>query len=118
MITWPKDPQPIPGMKYGDEVMTGFEYGAAVTMLQNGMLPEGLMVIKVISDRYDGRLRTDGVSDFNNGPWGYSGNPFGDDECGKFYGRSLSVWSALLALQGFIYDGPAGIIGFPAADES
>ena len=112
MITWPKDPQPIPGMKYGDEVMTGFEYGAAVTMLQNGMLPEGLMVIKVISDRYDGRLRTDGVSDFDNGPWGYSGNPFGDDECGKFYGRSLSVWSALLALQGFIYDGPAGIIGF------
>ena len=112
MITWPKNPQPIPGMKYGDEVMTGFEYGAAATMMQNGMLPEGLMVVKVISDRYDGRLRTEGVSDFDNGPWGYSGNPFGDDECGKFYGRSLSVWSILLALQGFIYDGPAGIIGF------
>ena len=47
-----------------------------------------------------------------NGAWGYSGNPFGDDECGKFYGRSLSVWSALLALQGFNYDGPAGRIGF------
>ena len=112
MITWPKNPQPIPGMKYGDEVMTGFEYGAAVTMMQNGMLDEGLMVMKVISDRYDGRLRTEGVSDFDNGPWGYSGNPFGDDECGKFYGRSLSVWSVLLALQGFIYDGPAGVIGF------
>ena len=27
-------------------------------------------------------------------------------------GSSLSVWSALLALQGFIYDGPAGRIGF------
>ncbi len=112
MITWPKNPQPIPGMKYGDEVMTGFEYGAAVTLIQNGLLKEGLMVIKIISDRYDGRLRTEGVSDFDNGPWGYSGNPFGDDECGKFYGRSLSVWSALLALQGFLYDGPAGVIGF------
>ncbi|MDQ8180265.1 GH116 family glycosyl-hydrolase [Pelagicoccus sp. SDUM812005] len=112
MITWPKDPQPIPGMKYGDEVMTGFEYGAAVSMIQNGMLKEGLMVIKIISDRYDGRLRTEGVSNVRNGPWGYSGNPFGDDECGKFYGRSLSVWSALLALQGFSYDGPAGRIGF------
>jgi uncharacterized protein (DUF608 family) len=112
MITWPKNAQPIPGMKYGDEVMTGFEYGAAVTLMQNGMLREGLMVIKTISDRYNGRLRTEGVSDFDNGPWGYSGNPFGDDECGKFYGRSLSVWSALLTLQGFIYDGPAGIIGF------
>ncbi|MEI6891443.1 MAG: GH116 family glycosyl hydrolase [Pontiella sp.] len=112
MITWPNDPQPIPGMKYGDEVMTGFEYGAAVSMIQNGMLEEGLMVIKVIFDRYNGRLRTEGVSKVKNGPWGYSGNPFGDDECGKFYGRSLSVWSALLALQGFIYDGPAGRIGF------
>ncbi len=112
MITWPKNPQPIPGMKYGDEVMTGFEYGAAVSMIQNGMLKEGLMVIKIIFDRYNGRLRTEGVSNVKNGPWGYSGNPYGDDECGKFYGRSLSVWSALLALQGFVYDGPAGRIGF------
>jgi uncharacterized protein (DUF608 family) len=112
MITWPKNPQPIPGMKYGDEVMTGFEYGAAASLIQNGMLREGLMVIKRIVDRYDGRLRTEGVTDMKNGPWGYSGNPFGDDECGKFYGRSLSVWSVLLALQGFEYDGPAGRIGF------
>ncbi len=112
MITWPNDPQPIPGMKYGDEVMTGFEYGAAASLIQNGMLKEGLMVIKVISDRYNGRLRTEGVTDMRNGAWGYSGNPFGDDECGKYYGRSLSVWSALLALQGFSYDGPAGHIGF------
>ncbi|MGJ8639183.1 MAG: GH116 family glycosyl hydrolase [Opitutaceae bacterium] len=112
MITWPNDPQPIPGMKYGDEVMTGFEYGAAVSMIQNGMLEEGLMVIKIIFDRYNGRLRTEGVSNVRNGPWGYSGNPFGDDECGKFYGRSLSVWSALLSLQGFHYDGPKGEIAF------
>ncbi|MEP4077174.1 GH116 family glycosyl hydrolase [Haloferula sp.] len=112
MITWPNDPQPIPGMKYGDEVMTGFEYGAAVSLIQNGMLKEGLMVIKIIFDRYNGRLRTEGVSKVKNGPWGYSGNPFGDDECGKFYGRSLSVWSALLALQGFQYDGPKGNVTF------
>ncbi len=112
MITWPKGPQPIPGMKYGDEVMTGFEYGAAATLIQNGMLKEGLMVTKVIFDRYNGRLRTEGVSKVKNGPWGYSGNPFGDDECGKFYGRSLSVWSVLLAVQGFLYDGPQGRIGF------
>ena len=113
MITWPRNPQPIPGMKYGDEVMTGFEYGAGVSMLQNGMLKEGLMVLKAIYDRYDGCLRTEGITDMGgNAAWGYTGNPFGDDECGKFYGRSLSVWSALLALQGFVYDGPAGRIGF------
>jgi uncharacterized protein (DUF608 family) len=112
MITWPRNPQPIPSMKYGDEVMTGFEYGAGVSMLQNGMLQEGLMVLKAIYDRYDGCLRTEGITDMGTAAWGYTGNPFGDDECGKFYGRSLSVWSALLALQGFVYDGPAGRIGF------
>jgi uncharacterized protein (DUF608 family) len=112
MITWPKNPQPIPGMKYGDEVMTGFEYAAAATMMQNGLQDEGLILFKTVSDRYDGRLRSEGVTDLGVAAWGYSGNPFGDDECGKFYGRSLSSWSALIVLQGFIYDGPAGIIGF------
>ena len=112
MITWPKGSQPIPGMKYGDEVMTGFEYAAAASMIQNGMQREGLMVIKAIADRYDGCLRTEGITEMDTAAWGYTGNPFGDDECGKYYGRSLSVWSALLALQGFIYDGPAGRIGF------
>ncbi|MDF7825965.1 GH116 family glycosyl hydrolase [Pontiellaceae bacterium B12227] len=112
MITWPKNPQPIPGMKYGDEVMTGFEYAAAATMMQNGLQDEGLVIFKTIYDRYDGRLRSEGVTDLGVAAWGYSGNPFGDDECGKYYGRSLSSWSALLVLQGFIYDGPAGRIGF------
>ena len=112
MITWPRNPQPIPGMKYGDEVMTGFEYGAGVSMIQHDLQAEGLMVLKAVYDRYNGKLLTDGITNMTTGAWGYSGNPFGDDECGKFYGRSLSVWSALLALQGFIYDGPSALIGF------
>jgi uncharacterized protein (DUF608 family) len=111
ILTWPLDPQPVPSMRYADEVMTGFEYGAGVSMIQNGLQREGLMVIKAIYDRYDGHLRTEGIT-AGGGACGYTGNPFGDDECGKFYGRSLSVWSALLALQGFEYDGPAGRIGF------
>ncbi|HEV2474375.1 MAG TPA: hypothetical protein VGS41_16990, partial [Chthonomonadales bacterium] len=61
--------------------------------------------------RYDGRLRS-GLTNAPTASWGYSGNPFGDDECGKFYARAMSVWSLLLACQGFIYDGPAGRIGF------
>ncbi|HET6442688.1 MAG TPA: glucosylceramidase, partial [Phycisphaerae bacterium] len=39
-------------------------------------------------------------------------NPFGDDECGKFYARAMAIWTILLACQGFRYDGPAGKIGF------
>jgi len=111
MIQWPKGARPTPTILYGDEVMTGFEYAAAGTMIQFGMLREGLMVALAVSDRYDGRLRQ-GLTDAATASWGYSGNPFGDDECGKFYARAMSVWSLLLACQGFLYDGPAGVIGF------
>jgi hypothetical protein len=111
MITWPRKDRPKDHMTYADEAMTGFEYAAAATMIQYGMLKEGFLVTRAIYDRYDGRLRT-GLTNTNWASWGYSGNPFGDDECGKFYARAMSVWSILLASQGFIYDGPAGVIGF------
>jgi len=80
-------------------------------MIQLGMLREGFMITRAVHDRYDGRLRT-GLTPTKTASWGYSGNPFGDDECGKFYARAMSVWSILLACQGFIYDGPAACIGF------
>ena len=111
MITWPKGDRPTPHMSYADEAMTGFEYAAAATMIQYGMLEDGFMLTRAIYNRYDGRLRT-GLTKTNWASWGYSGNPFGDDECGKFYARAMSVWSILLASQGFIYDGPAAVIGF------
>jgi non-lysosomal glucosylceramidase len=111
MITWPKGPRPAKVIRYGDEVMTGFEYSAAAAMVQAGLLREGFAVVRAISIRYDGRLRT-GLTASDTASWGYSGNPFGDDECGKFYARAMSVWSMLLACQGYIYDGSAGLIGF------
>jgi len=111
MITWPKAPRPYNHTLYADEAMSGFEYAAAATMIQSGMLKEGFAVVKAVSDRYDGRLRT-GLTESQWASWGYSGNPFGDDECGKFYARAMSVWSVLLACQGCIYDGPAGTLGF------
>ncbi|MGC8667150.1 MAG: GH116 family glycosyl-hydrolase [Chthonomonadales bacterium] len=111
MITWPRGPRPVPAILYGDEVMTGFEYSAAGAMLQHGLVRESLLVVHAISNRYDGRKRT-GLTPGGFASWGYSGNPFGDDECGKFYARAMSVWALLLAAQGFLYDGPAGTIGF------
>jgi len=111
MITWPKGPRPPKVIRYGDEVMTGFEYAAAAAMVQAGLLREGFTVVRAIWIRYDGRRRED-LTPSRTASWGYSGNPFGDDECGKFYARAMSVWSMLLACQGFIYDGPAGSIGF------
>lgn len=113
MITWPKGGKPDPDhlIYYSDEVMSGFEYSAAAAMVQAGLLREGYAVVRSAYDRYDGRLRT-GLTPGDWASWGYSGNPFGDDECGKFYARAMSVWSMLLASQGFIYDGDAGLIGF------
>jgi len=110
MTSWPKGGRPPMGrvLRFADEVMTGFEYSAAAAMVTSGLTEKGFVVTRAVADRYDGRLRT-GLTDR---AWGYSGNPFGDDECGKFYARAMSIWSMLLACQGFIYDGPAGRIGF------
>jgi hypothetical protein len=88
--------------------LTGFEYAAAAAMIRAGLLRQGFTVVRTVSDRYDGRLRTG----LHKTTWGYSGNPFGDDESGKWYARAQSAWSLLLAAQGNIYDGPAGVIGF------
>jgi non-lysosomal glucosylceramidase len=106
MITWPKGPRPPKCILYGDEAMTGFEYSAAAAMIQAGLVREGLTVARGVWTRYDGRLRQ-GVT-----VGGFNGNPFGDDECGKYYARAMSAWSLLLACQGFVYDGPASTIGF------
>ena len=88
--------------------LTGFEYAAAAAMIRAGLLREGFTVVRTISDRCDGRMRTG----LHKTTWGYSGNPFGDDESGKWYARGQSAWSLLLAAQGYIHDGPAGMIGF------
>ncbi|MCG8308755.1 MAG: hypothetical protein MI975_15280 [Cytophagales bacterium] len=110
MITWPKGGRPKPHTSYADEVMSGFEYAAAATMIESGLINEGLTIAKAISDRYRGDLKVGYGGAWGN--FGYSGNPFGDDECGKFYSRAMSSWSVLLALQGFSYDGPQEAIGF------
>jgi len=109
-MTWPRGGRPDPQhcILYPDEVQSGYEAAAFVAMVQAGLLKQGFTVALAAADRYDGRLRT-GMS---GAAWGYSGNPFGDDECGKFYARAMSIWSMLLACQGFIYNGPAGVIGF------
>lgn len=98
---------------YYNEVMSGFEYATAATMLQYGMMEEGLDMVGAIAKRYDGRLRAKGeVHMASNSTVFGCGSPFGEDECGDFYGRVLSSWSVLLALQGFSYDGSQHTIGF------
>jgi uncharacterized protein (DUF608 family) len=110
-----KHPAAIPDntILYYNEVMSGFEYSMAATLIQYGLVDEGISVIQAIANRYDGRFRSTGeVHMANNSTVFGCGSPFGEDECGDFYGRALSSWSALLALQGFMYDGPQQVITF------
>jgi uncharacterized protein (DUF608 family) len=105
ICTWPHDDRPKPFMLYSDEVWTGIEYSTAGLMVFEGEIEAARHVVKMARSRYDGRRR-DGL---NSGP---GGNPFNELECGKFYARALSSWSLLIASQGLVLDGPAGVLGF------
>ncbi len=88
--------RPANPFPYFTEVMTGFEYTAAVGMIYEGQIQDGLKCIKNVRDRYDGRKRS----------------PFNEAECGHHYGRAMASWSALLALTGFHYSGVTKEIKF------
>lgn len=88
MASWPKGRLEVP-FPYFAEVMTGFEYCAAVEMLYEGMTDEALTCIRAIRDRFDGARR----------------NPFSEPECGHHYARSMASWAAVIAWSGFHYSG-------------
>jgi hypothetical protein len=95
MASSPKS-RPVNPFPYFTEVMTGFEYAAAIGMLYEGQTADGLKCITNIRDRYDGRKRS----------------PFDEAECGHHYGRAMASWSAILALTGFHYSGVTGELKF------
>ncbi len=94
---WPNAAQkPVIPVPYSEEAMTGFEYQAAVHMLQEGMTEQGTQLIEAIRNRFDG----------------YRRNPWNEFEAGSNYARSMASYSALLAFSGFSFDLPQGKIGF------
>lgn len=99
MASYPhgREEQPF---SYAAEVMTGFEYTAAIGMLYEGMVDEGLEVIADVRERYDGLRR----------------NPFDEAECGHHYVRAMTIWGAVPALTGFGYDGVRKRLRFAASD--
>lgn len=97
ICSWPEiKNRPAVPLTYSTETMTGFEYQAAAHMIQEGMLQEGLDIVKAIRNRYDGEKR----------------NPWSEMECGSNYARSMASYSLLLAFSGFEYNIPDGMIGF------
>ena len=94
---WPRNQRkpafPIP---YAEETMNGFEYAAASHMIMEGLIDEGLEVVKAVRARYDGERR----------------NPWNEFECGSNYARSMASYALLLALSGLEFNLVTGHIGF------
>lgn len=99
MAAYPGE-RPTNPFPYFREVMTGFEYTAAIGMLFEGQRRRGLQCITDIRDRYDGRKR----------------NPFDEAECGHHYARAMASWASVTALTGFHYSAVTGTMRFAASD--
>ena len=110
--TWPGNDRTKYASGYSDEIWTSYEYTIGASLIKYGLFKEAFILLRSGYDRYNGKLKTGYKTDNGWGNFGFSGNPFGDDECGQFYSRALSNWSVLLATQGFQYNGPQKTIGF------
>jgi non-lysosomal glucosylceramidase len=76
--------------------MNGFEYAAAIHMIMNGLVDEGMTAVAAIRHRYDGERR----------------NPWNEFECGSNYARSMASYALLNAFSGFEFDMTSGYLGF------
>jgi len=88
--------KPVIPITYAGETMNGFEYQAAIHMIQEGMVEEGMEIVEAIRERYDGEKR----------------NPWNEFECGSNYARSMASYALLNAFSGFEYNMVEGMIGF------
>ncbi len=76
--------------------MTGFTYQAAAHMIAEGLVDEGMTMIRAIHDRYAPIKR----------------NPYNEIEYGNHYTRAMSSYGAFIAVSGFTLNEPIGKIGF------
>ncbi|MGE5648059.1 MAG: GH116 family glycosyl hydrolase [Acidobacteriota bacterium] len=90
LCSWPRGGRPAIPFPYSDEVWTGIEYQVAAHLMYEGMVAEGLAIVKGARARYDGARR----------------NPWNEVECGHHYARAMASWSLLTALSGFAYSAP------------
>ena len=87
LCSWPRGNKPTLPFVYSDEVWTGIEYEVASLLICEGLVEEGLTIVKAARSRYDGRTR----------------NPWNEYECGNWYARAMSSYALLGALSGFRY---------------
>jgi uncharacterized protein (DUF608 family) len=88
LCTWPKGGALSLPFVYSNEVWTGIEYQVAAHLMMQGMVNEGLDIVRACRDRYDGTVR----------------NPFNEYECGHWYARAMSSYGMLQGVTGARYD--------------
>ncbi len=96
LATWPKGGRPALPFPYSDEVWCGIEYQVASHLIYEGLIEEGLTIVKGVRDRHTGIRR----------------NPWNEFECGHHYARSMASYAVLLALADFSYSAPRQSLGF------
>ena len=96
LATWPRGGRPAFPFPYSDEVWCGIEYQVASHLIYEGLIDEGLTIVKGARDRYTGVRR----------------NPWNEFECGHHYARSMASYALLLALADFSYSAPRRSFGF------
>jgi non-lysosomal glucosylceramidase len=82
LCTWPEGGRPRIPFVYSDEVWSGIEYQVAANLIYEGLVEEGLTIVRAVRNRHDGVRRS----------------PWNEAECGNHYARSLASWSVLIAL--------------------
>lgn len=87
VCSWPRGGKPTLPFVYCDEVFTGIEYQVASHLIEEGLVGEGLTIVKATRSRYEGRSR----------------NPWNEYECGNWYARAMASYALLGALSGFRY---------------
>ena len=87
LCTWPHGGKLTLPFPYSDEVWTGIEYQVASHLIEEGMVEEGLTLVRAVRKRYEGRTR----------------NPFNEYECGNYYARAMASYALLGSLSGFRY---------------
>lgn len=96
LCSWPRGERPALPFVYSDEVWTGIEYHVAAHLIYEGLVKEGLEVVRAVRRRYAGWNR----------------NPWDELECGHHYVRAMASWGVIMALSGFTCHVPSGLVRF------
>lgn len=104
MCTWPHGGIESAAGKSGDawaavyfnECWTGYEYQLAAHMIREGLVEEGLAIVRTVHDRHHPSKR----------------NPYNEVECSSHYARAMAGFGVYLAALGYQHHGPKGHLAF------